>query len=151
MLPHPDFEALDVPTSVTLGAYQLDVLTAADVEMDFEAVTRSQSVLRGLFGPTWPEGLTFEDNLIDLHWHHREFTAKRSYAWVIRDRTGTYLGCAYLFPKIGARGSGDVAYWMADAPERLSHLAAFGPLYEAWLTKLLPEPFLISFNSNAHL
>ncbi len=151
MLPHPDFEALDVPTSLVLGAYQLDVLTAADVETDFEAVTRSQSVLQGLFGPVWPEGLTFEDNLIDLHWHHREFTAKRSYAWVIRNHTGTYLGCAYLSPKIGERGCGDAAYWMADAPERLSHLAAFGPLYEAWVTKLLPKPYLIGFHSNAHL
>ena len=151
MVPHPDFEALDVPTSIALGDYQLDVLTAADVETDFDAVTRSQSVLQGLFGPDWPEGLTFEDNLIDLHWHHREFTAKRSYAWVIRDRSGVYLGCAYLFPKIGGRGGCDAAYWMADAPERLSHLAAFGPLYEAWLTELLPESLLISFKSNAHL
>lgn len=79
---------------MTLGAYYLDVLTAVDLEMDYEAVTRSQSVLQGLFGPKWPEGLTLEDNLIDLHWHHREFTAKRSFARVIRDEQATYLGCA---------------------------------------------------------
>lgn len=151
MLPHPDFEALDVPTSMMLGDYQLDVLTAADVEIDFEAVTRSQSVLQGLFGPTWPDGLTYEENLIDLYWHHREFTAKRSYAWVIRDRSATYLGCAYLFPRIGGCGSCDAAYWMANSHERLSHLAAFGPRYETWLTALLPKSLLISFKSNAHL
>ncbi|WP_300034290.1 hypothetical protein [uncultured Roseobacter sp.] len=85
MKPHPDFEAIDIPMTLTLGAYQLDILTSADVEVDFDAVTRSKSVLKGLFGPAWPEGLTFEDNLTDLHWHHREFTAKRSFAWVIRD------------------------------------------------------------------
>ena len=107
MTPHPDFETLQVPMSLTLGAYHLKILTGADVEVDFEAVTHSRSVLQGLFGPTWPEGLTLEDNLTDLHWHHREFTAKRSFAWVIRDESGTYLGCAYLFPDTGARGAGE--------------------------------------------
>lgn len=151
MTPHPDFAALEVPTSFSLSHYHLDMLTAADVETDFEAVTRSQSVLQGIFGPTWPEGLTIEYNLTNLHWHHREFTTKRSFAWVIRDETGTYLGCAYLFPKMGARSTGDATYWIADGPERLSHLAVFGPLYEDWLTKLLPGSFSVCLTSNAHL
>jgi hypothetical protein len=148
MTPHPDFETLQVPMSLTLGAYHLEILTGADVEVDFEAVTRSRSVLQGLFGPTWPEGLTLEDNLTDLHWHHREFTAKRSFAWVIRDGAGTYLGCAYLFPAIGARGAGEAAYWMADTPERLAHLAGFGPIYEAWLNDLLPPSYALNHKHN---
>lgn len=148
MTPHPDFETLQVPMSLTLGAYHLDILTGADVEADFEAVTRSSSVLQGLFGPTWPKGLTLEDNLTDLHWHHREFTAGRSFAWVIRDASGVYLGCAYLFPAIGTRGAGEAVYWMADTPERLAHLAEFGPLYEAWLTDLMPLPYALSLKHN---
>lgn len=151
MKPHPDFKALDVPMSITLGAYHLGVLTGEDVEEDFEAVTRSQSVLQGIFGPTWPEGLTLEDNLTDLHWHHREFTAKRSFAWVIRDGASAYLGCAYLSPDIGAIGSGEAAYWMADAPDRLTHLAAFGPLYENWLKEMLPPQYDLRLTSNADL
>lgn len=151
MKPHPDLEALDVPQSLALGPYQLDVLTGEDLEADYEAVMRSQSVLQGIFGPTWPEGLTREDNLTDLHWHHREFTAKRSFAWVVRDAKGQYIGCAYLFPTIGDRGRAEAAYWMADAPDRLAQLAAFGPLYEDWVKELLPPPFAITFNTNAHL
>lgn len=151
MTPHPDFEALDVPASAILGAYHLGILTGLDVEEDFEAVTRSKSVLKGIFGAAWPEGLTLEDNLTDLHWHHREFTAKRSFAWIIRDVAGLYLGCAYLFPDIGARGTGEAAYWMVDAPERLTHLAAFGPLYEGWLAELLPPSYALRFISNANL
>jgi len=151
MTPHPDFANLEVPTSLTLGTYHLGILTGADVEEDFEAVSRSQTVLQGLFGPTWPEGLTLESNLTDLHWHHREFTAKRSFAWIIRDAGGTYVGCAYLFPDIGALGTGEAAYWMADAPERHAHLSAFGLLYKEWLTKLLPPSYALRFTSNANL
>ncbi|MEP1649462.1 MAG: hypothetical protein ABJK03_04485 [Paracoccaceae bacterium] len=151
MTPHPDFKALDLPLSLTLGAYHLTVLTGADVAEDFEAVTRSKSVLQGIFGPTWPEGLTLEQNLTDLHWHHREFAAKRSFAWIIRDAEGIYLGCAYLFPNIGECGAGEAAYWMADAPDRMAHLAFFGPLYEGWLKEILPPDYSLNINSNAHL
>ena len=151
MTPHPDFEALDMPMSLTLGAYHLKVLTGADVEEDFEAVTHSRPVLQGIFGPSWPEGLTLKDNLIDLHWHHREFSAKRSFAWIIRDAAAVYLGCAYLFPNIAERGAGEAAYWMADGPDRLAHLAAFGPLYEGWLKELLPPSYVLSITNNAHL
>lgn len=151
MTPHPDFEALEVPPSFTLGEYHLDILTAADLEADFEAVTRSEGVLRGLFGPNWPAGLTLEDNATDLHWHHREFTTKRSFAWVIRAPDTEYAGCAYLFPAMGARGAAEAAYWMAEGCSRLSHLAAFTPLYEDWVTALLPRGFAITFRNNASL
>ncbi len=149
MIPHPDFEKLEVPRTLGLGDYHLKMLTAADLEEDFDAVTRSKSVLRGLFGPDWPEGLSLNDNLTDLHWHHREFVARRSFAWVVRDSGGTYLGCAYLFPAIGGQGRAEAAYWMADAPDRLAHLKAFGPLYEAWVAALLPPEFEIIVSSNA--
>jgi hypothetical protein len=108
-------------------------------------------VLRGLFGPDWPEGLSMDDNCTDLHWHHREFTTNRSFAWVIRSPDQTYLGCAYLFPAIGARGAAEATYWMAEGPSRLSHLAGFGPLFQSWVTALLPQGFAITFRNNASL
>lgn len=151
MKPHPDFEALTVPTSFVLGDYHLDVLTGEDLEADYEAVMRSAPVLQGVFGDEWPVGLTKEYDFTDLHWHHREFTAKRSFAWVIRDKGGVYLGCAYLNPAIGARGIAEGVYWMADAPERLARLDAFGALYEDWVKELLPATFEVSFISNASL
>jgi hypothetical protein len=95
--------------------------------------------------------LTLEGRLTDLHWHHREFTAKRSFASVIRNAAGLYLGCAYLFPAMGGRGTGEAVYWMANTPELVAHLAAFGPLYQAWVTDLLPPPFVHTFKSNVSL
>jgi len=151
MNPHPDFEALDMPKAMTLGSYHLGILTGVDVEEDFEAVVRSEPVLKGLSGNTWPEGLTLDENLTDLHWHHREFTSKRSFAWIIRDAAGTYLGCAYLYPSIGKSGAGDAVYWMTDTPDRLAHLATFGALYQAWLKDVLPPSYILTVTNNGSL
>jgi hypothetical protein len=151
MKPHPDFEALDMPTALTVGSYHLGMLTGANVEEDFEAVIRSTPVLQGLFGDAWPEGLTLGENLTDLHWHHREFTSRRSFAWIIRDGSGTYLGCAYLYPSIGKRGAGDAVYWMTDTPNRLAHLATFGALYEDWLKGLLSPSYALDVTNNGSL
>ncbi len=148
MKPHPDFEVLDMPKAMTLGTYHLGMLTGANVEEDFDAVIQSTPVLQGLFGDAWPEGLTLEENLTDLHWHHREFTSKRSFAWIIRDTAGTYLGCAYLYPAIGKRGAGDAVYWMTDTPDRLAHLATFGTLYEDWLKGLLSPSYALDVTNN---
>ena len=55
--------------------------------------------------------MTKEKNLIDLAWHQREFEARRSFAWVIEDSTGTYLGCLYVYPSIAGEISADVVWW----------------------------------------
>jgi hypothetical protein len=62
-------------------------------------------------GSSWPEGLTKEKNLIDLAWHQREFEARRSFAWVIENIAGEYLGCLYIYPSIAGEKSADVAWW----------------------------------------
>jgi hypothetical protein len=56
MTPHPDFAALEVPMSLTLGAYHLAILTGADVEVDFEAVTRSSLSCKDCSAPHGPKG-----------------------------------------------------------------------------------------------
>ncbi|WP_299962952.1 hypothetical protein [uncultured Roseobacter sp.] len=151
MIPHPDFAGSDFPETAQLGAFRLSMLTAGDVEEDFAEVTRSAAVLKGLFDPQWPDGLTLADNETDLHWHHREFTARRSFAWILRDAGGTYLGCAYFNPVIGARGSGVGVYWIVDRPDRLELLSRFGPLYEDWLRGKIPTGYRLSLESNADL
>ena len=148
MTPHPDFEALEIPTSLRLGSFALEMLTAADLEEDYAAVTGSSLVLQGVFGPVWPEGLTLAYNETDLHWHHREFTAKRSFAWVIRTEESGYVGCAYLFPDIATTRAGEAVYWMIDTPDRMAHLDAFGPLYVEWLKALLPVGYALNVRRN---
>lgn len=148
MQPHPDFAGTALPREATLGPFRLTPLSVAQVDEDFEAVTGSTRVLTGLFGSDWPVGLTRDDNLIDMGWHDREFTAQRSFAWIIRDSDGLYLGCAYLYPEIGLRGKGEVVTWMCDTPERLEALAAFNTTFRDWLTPFLPDDYALDWTSN---
>ena len=62
-------------------------------------------------GSKWPEGLTRHDNLLDLAWHQREFESRRSFAWIIEDHGGEYLGCLYLYPSLSGEKSADVRWW----------------------------------------
>lgn len=151
MGPHPDFTATDLPRTASLDAFRLTPLSVDQVDEDLANVTGSTAVLKGLFGGDWPAGLTRADNLIDMGWHEREFTAGRSFAWIVRDAAGTYLGCAYLYPDIGARGSGEVVTWMCDTPERLPRLSGFNAVFRTWLTPYLPAGYDLRWTSNDQL
>lgn len=151
MTPHPDFANRDIPQHLDLGPYRLSILTGKDIDADYAAVTASAAVLCGMFAVGWPDDLTRDDDLTDLHWHHREFTARRSFAWIIRDGEGLYLGCAYLFPDIAARGRGEAPFWFTDTPHRQAQIAAFAPLYERWLHGVLPQGYDLRMKSNAAL
>ncbi|MCV3271879.1 hypothetical protein [Roseobacter sinensis] len=148
MQPHPDFAGTALPREATFGPFRLSPLSVAQVDEDFKAVTASVRVLTGLFGDDWPKGLTRADNLIDMGWHEREFTALRSFAWIVRDTAGHYLGCAYLYPEIAVRGRGEVVTWMCDTPERLQHLAAFNAAFRDWLTPFLPQGYDLQWTTN---
>lgn len=151
MIPHPDFARLEVPETLQLPPYVLTMLKGADVDEDFAAVMESAAVLRGFFAPGWPDELTKDYDQTDLHWHHREFTTRRSFAWIIRDAAGLYLGCAYLFPDIATTGQGEAVFWFTDTPDRLAHIAAFGPLYQEWWAEQLPQGYNLRLSHNAHL
>jgi len=150
MQPHPDFADSTLPRNAGLGEFQLTPLSPPQVEEDYAAVMGSKRVLSRLFGDDWPSGLTLEENAIDMAWHDREFTAKRSFAWIVRDGAGAYLGCAYLYPEPGARGRGLVVSWMCDTPERLARLDRFNALFRAWLAPFLPEGYALDWVSNTH-
>ena len=57
---------------------------------------------------------------------------------MIRDGLGTYLGCAYVYPDLGARGSGTVITWMRDRTDRAALLTAFNDVFMGWITAYLP-------------
>ncbi|RYG96562.1 MAG: hypothetical protein EON57_14925 [Alphaproteobacteria bacterium] len=95
-----------------IGEFILRALTVNDLERDFRAVMESAADIKAANpGSSWPDGLTEQKNLIDLAWHQREFEARRSFAWVIEDRAGEYLGCLYVYPSIAGETSADVAWW----------------------------------------
>ena len=133
---HPDFAGRPPPERAGVGAFRLAPLTSEIVEEDYRVVTASAASLRGLFGDAWPDGLTLEGNLLDLAWHEREFAARRSFAWVVREGA-LYAGCLYVFPRMGERGAVDVWFWLrSDGPD----LRRRGDEFRAALTEWLAGP-----------
>jgi hypothetical protein len=103
-----------VPTRIEGDGLHLRMLSVHDVIKDFDAVMASADHLIGTMDPasTWPLGLTIEDNLIDLAWHHREFTIRHSFAYtVIAPDESLCLGCTYLYPSDKASFDAMAFYW----------------------------------------
>ena len=112
MRPHPSFKGRSIPALHVLGDVTLRALSTEDLDRDFRAVTDSAADIKAAHpGSSWPDGLTKEKNLIDLAWHQREFEARRSFAWVIEDSVGAYLGCLYVYPSIAGDKSADIVWW----------------------------------------
>lgn len=139
MKPHPDFADLALPRTFDLPSFRLTPLDPAVAEEDYGVVMESSEVLSGIFGGTWPNGLTLEDNRVDMGWHEREFTARRSFSWVVRDKSGTYVGCAYIFPLIGERGVADAVTWVRAHPNRRETGASLVEEFKQWCVESLPK------------
>lgn len=74
-------------------------LSRADLDADLAAVNSSVDIIHQTRGGTWPDGPLDRDfDLQDLIWHEREFRDGHSFAYVVYDVAGRYLGCFYLNP-----------------------------------------------------
>lgn len=133
--PHPLLPAdFTVPAMLETERFTLRMLSVNDVVRDFDAVMSSQEHLLELFGPGWPEGLTLEQNLIDLGWHQKEFQRRRSFAYTVvsPDETRT-LGCVYIYPT-RKRGYDAEVYLWARQTELASGLEAeLASAVKSWL------------------
>ena len=118
MRPHPVVKTWSIPRLHSFGEFTLRSLSIGDLERDFGAVMESAADIKAANpGSTWPDGLTKEKNLIDLAWHQREFEARRSFAWVIENAQGEYLGCLYVYPSIAGEQTADVTWWWRTGAE----------------------------------
>ena len=132
MRPHPLFKSRIIPAVQALGDVTLRALSVNDLERDFGAVMESAAEIEAANpGSNWPDGPTKDKNLIDLAWHQREFEARRSFAWVIEDGDGTYLGCLYVYPSIARESAADVAWWWRSGKARPEQ--GFRKVLEEWL------------------
>jgi hypothetical protein len=105
----------EVPAQLETADFRIRQLRISDVVKDYDAVMTSADHLRGVFGPrsTWPRGLTFEQDLIDLGWHHTEFQRRRSFAYTVMSLDETEcLGCLYIDPSNLAGHDADVFCWI---------------------------------------
>jgi hypothetical protein len=89
-----------IPDTLETGEFRLRMLTVRDVVMDYDAVMSSTDHLQTIWpGGEWPEGLTLEQNLIDLGWHQKEFQRRQSFAFtVVTPSESRVVGCVYINP-----------------------------------------------------
>ncbi|MFT7533199.1 MAG: hypothetical protein ACI9FD_004234 [Gammaproteobacteria bacterium] len=113
-LVQPDFE---LPVELETPRFVLRMLTIHDVIRDYDAVMSSADHLKSTYSNvnnrSWPDGLTLENNLIDLGWHQREFTIRRSFAYkVVSPDESAYLGCIYINPTLKLDYDAMVMLWV---------------------------------------
>ena len=89
-----------VPATLETKEFRLRMLTVNDVVKDYDAVMSSVQHLKTIWpGSGWPNGLTLEQNLIDLGWHQKEFQRRRSFAYtVVTPDESRVIGCVYINP-----------------------------------------------------
>jgi hypothetical protein len=127
-----------VPRTLETREFRLRMLTVNDVVKDFDAVMSSAEHCRTVWGGKWPEGLTLEQNLIDLGWHQKEFQTRRSFAYtVVRLDESAVLGCVYLLPTQRRGFDAEVYLWarqseLAGGLEDRLHAAVSAWLQSHW-------------------
>jgi hypothetical protein len=129
-----------VPTRLDHEQFFLRPLMIGDVVKDYDAVMTSIPRLQNLFGPSssWPcPELTFEQDLIDLGWHHKEFQRRSSFTYtVLAPDGGLCLGCVYLYPT-SIEGYDSEAYcWVRSSHATLD--AVLVDTVRSWLARDWP-------------
>jgi hypothetical protein len=107
-----------IPEGLVTHNFKARMLTIHDLVKDYDAVMSSAQHLKGLFGThdTWPEGLTLEDDLVDLGWHQREFKLRRSFAYTVMSLDETKcLGCFYIEPSEKVAFEARVILWVRQS------------------------------------
>ena len=112
-----DFE---VPEVLETDRFRLRMLTVNDLIKDYDAVMTSTEHLQKVWETKWPDGLTLEQNLIDLGWHQKEFQRRRSFAYTVVSLDETrVVGCVYIDPASKIGYDAEVYLWA-----RLNELAS---------------------------
>jgi len=146
------------PRDLAYEDIRASVLTRADLDDDVSGINSNLDLIARTRGGGWPtEPVTPEDNYTDLVWHELEFREGYSFSYVVRDDSGRYLGCCYLYP-MGRRVAltedllrhdVDVSWWVTgEAYER----GYYAKLHDALARWVVAEfPFRSPYYSNQEL
>ncbi len=110
-----------VPERLETDRFRLRILTVNDVVKDYDAVMSSVEHLQKTrpFGPDhpWPtKDLTFEQDLIDLGWHQKEFQRRTSFAFTVMSLDEKEcLGCVYIYPSSNAEYDAGIVMWVRQS------------------------------------
>ena len=130
---------IEIPQQLETGDFRLRMLTVNDVVKDYDAVMSSVEHLREIWPDSgWPDGLTIEQNLIDLGWHQGEFQNRSSFAYtVVTIDEAKVIGCVYVYPTRKRGYDAEVYLWAREAalgspPDSRLYEAASEWLREEW-------------------
>ena len=110
-----------VPGKLVTERFLLRMLTIHDVVKDYDAVMTSLDHLQRSmpFGPdhAWPtEELTFEQDLVDLGWHQKEFQRRSSFAYTVMSLDESVcLGCVYMYPSPNDKYDAHIVMWVRQS------------------------------------
>jgi hypothetical protein len=116
--PYPFVESeFKVPEKLETREFRLRMLTVNDVVKDYDAVMSSVEQLKNVWPDSdWPDGLTLEQNLIDLGWHQGEFQNRTSFTYtVVALDEAKVVGCVYLYPTRKRGYDAEVYLWAREA------------------------------------
>ena len=111
-------EGFQVPEILETDRLKLRPLTVHDAIKDFDAVMTSAERLKTVFDPggVWPDGLTLEQNLIELSWHQVEFQMRTSFAFTVVSPDETrVLGCLYIYPTRKRGHDVEITMWVRQS------------------------------------
>ncbi len=133
----PDFA---VPQRLETAEFRLRMLTINDVVKDYDAVVSSAEQLETISpGPGWPDGLTLEQNLIDLGWHQKEFQLRSSFAYtVVTLDESKVIGCVYINPTAKLGYDAEVYLWARESTLGSSADTSLFEIVEDWLAEEWP-------------
>lgn len=103
-----------VPQVLETDEFRLRPLTVHDLIKDYDAMmSRGEET----------DGLTLEQNLIDLGWHQKEFQRRSSFTYTVMALDETRcLGCVYIYPSPTPGVDVDVSMWMRGGESRLDFI-----------------------------
>ncbi len=107
-------EDFPVPKMLETENFRIRPLTAADVDLDYQAVMGSKDHLQGVLGrPDWPGELTREEDLGALKMHEKEFSQRIGFVYTVVNHQETEcLGCVYIYPSRLDAYDAEVIMWV---------------------------------------
>ena len=111
------------------------------VQMPNDAVMTSVKHLRTVWpGGSWPpDGLTFEQDLIDLGWHQKEFQRRTSFAYtVVTPSESKVTGCVYINPTRKRGYDAEVYLWARQSELESGLESRLLSTVQDWLAKEWP-------------
>lgn len=104
----------DIPQIFKSNNFTLLPLSVKYAEKDYEAVKISEQSLKNKF-PTWPQNLTFEENIESIKKHESDFENRTGFAYTILSNDfDKCLGCVYIYSIESKIYDAIVYFWVRD-------------------------------------